>query len=154
MKRFLAVLLAALLAAPALAQIRITRPAPPPAPAAPATAPDLSDVPAGWRVVSGRIQAPRDVRLPAGSTVTISLEDVTLADAPSTTLLRVSFPVSRLSTPYQIQFNPVRLNPRRTYAVRTQVRGPDGRLLYTSDTRQELPGGRNAVLNLRVVPVR
>lgn len=154
MKRFLAVLLAALLAAPALAQIRITRPTTPPAPAAPATAPDLSDVPAGYRVVSGRIRAGGEVRLPAGSTVRVSLLDVTATGAASKPLVEFSFPTPRLSTPYQMQFNPVRLKPGRVYAVTARVYGPDGRLLYRSAAPQELPQGGNTVLDLRVAPAR
>lgn len=155
MKRLATVLLAALLAAPALAQgITITRPATLPASATKTTPPSLSEVPAGWRMVSGRVGASRDVRLPAGSTVTVSLEDVTLVNRPAVTLLKVSFSTPRLSAPYQLQFNPVRLNPRRVYAVVANVYGPDGRLLYRSAAAQELPQGRNVMLDLRVVPVR
>jgi putative lipoprotein len=152
MKRFLPVLLAALLTSPAVAQgITITRPG-----AAPATtfAPSLSEVPAGWRMLSGRVRAPRDVRLPAGSTVSVSIEDVTRMDVPSTTLLNISFPATRLSAPYQMQFNPVRLSPRRVYAVTARVTGPNGRLLYLTTTVQELPQARNAVMDVRVMPVR
>lgn len=150
MKRLLAVLLAALLVTPALAQIRITRPTTPPA----TTAPDLSDVPAGYRVVSGRVRADGEVRLPAGSTVRVTLVDVTGSGAARKPLVDFSFPTPRLSTPYQMQFNPVRLKPGRTYAVTAQVYGPNGRLLYSSAAPQELPQGRNIVLDLRVAPTR
>ncbi|WP_019587207.1 YbaY family lipoprotein [Deinococcus apachensis] len=154
MKRLLAVLLAALLAAPAAAQIRITRPTTPPATTASTTAPDLSDVPAGYRVVSGRVRAGGEVRLPAGSTVRVSLVDVTGSGTVRKPLVDFSFSTPRLSTPYQMQFNPVRLNPGRMYAVTAQVYGPNGRLLYSSVAPQELPQGRNVVLDLRVAPVR
>ncbi|WP_034386259.1 YbaY family lipoprotein [Deinococcus sp. YIM 77859] len=154
MKRRTILLLATLLATPALAQgITITRPSTPPA-TTPTAVPALTDVPAGWRVVSGRIRAPQAVRLPAGSTVTVRLEDITRLNAPRTALLTISFPASRLSTPYQLQFNPVRLDSRRVYAVTARVYGPQGRLLYRSAAAQELPPGRNVVMDLRVVPVR
>lgn len=157
-----ALLLAALLAVPALAPsalaqgIRITRPATAPAAASPASSAtvDLSEVPAGWRVLSGRVRAPRDVRLPAGSTVSVAIEDVTRLDAPSRTVLNVSFPATRLSAPYQMQFNPVRLSPRRVYAVTARVKDANGRLIYRTTTRQDLPTGRNAVMDVRVTPVR
>jgi len=158
MKRFLPqrltpLLLAALLAPPALAQgIRTNRPSTPPATSS--AAPSLSDVPAGWRVLSGRVRAPRDVRLPAGSTVSVAIEDITRLDAPSRTVLNVSFPATRLSTPYQMQFNPVRLSPRRVYAVTARVKDADGRLIYLTTTQQELPTGRNVVMDVRVTPVR
>lgn len=152
MKRRLSLLLAALLASSALAQgITITRPSTPPAPT---SVPALSDVPAGWRVIGGRVRASQAVRLPAGSIISVRLEDVTRLNAPGSTLLEIRFPATRLSAPYQLQFNPVRLNPRRVYAVTARVYGPGGRLLYRSAAAQELPQGRNVVMDLRVVPVR
>lgn len=153
MKRLSALLLTALLATPALAQIRITRPATPPATTT-TTAPDLTDVPAGYRVVSGRIRAARDVRLPAGSTVTVSLEDDSPSASRRRSLLEIGFSTPRLSAPYQMQFNPVRLNARRTYVVVARVYGPDGRLLYSGAANQSLPEGRNVVVNVLVTPVR
>lgn len=150
MKRVFPVLLAALLISPALAQgIRIVRPGTPPPATTPSTAPDLSDVPAGWRVVAGRVSAPSTVRLPAGSIVTVAIQDVTGGRTPST-LLEVSFPTTKLSTPYQLQYNPVRISPRREYVVTARVNDARGRLLYRSAARQELPEGRAATLNLRV----
>ncbi|GAA5535115.1 YbaY family lipoprotein [Deinococcus aluminii] len=155
MKRFAALLLAALLATPASAQsITITRTTTSTSTNTSAPMPSLTDVPAGWRVVSGRISAPNEVRLPSGSTVTLNIEDVTRLNAPSTTRLTVSFPSTRLSTPYQFQYNPARMNPRRVYAVTVRVTGPNGRLLYSSNKAQELPRSQNAVLNLKVTPAR
>ena len=102
-------------------------------------------------MVAGRVSAPSTVRLPAGSIVTVAIQDVTGGRSPST-LLEVSFPATKLSTPYQLQYNPVRINPRRDYVVTARVNDARGRLLYRSASRQELPGSRAAVLNLRVAP--
>ncbi|WP_034353531.1 YbaY family lipoprotein [Deinococcus phoenicis] len=152
MKRLSALLLAALFAAPVSAQgITITRTT---VSSTQTTTPNMTDVPAGWRVVSGRVQAPNNVRLPSGSTVTISLEDVTRLNGSGKTLLKVDFPATRLSTPYQFQYNPARMNPRRVYAVTVRVNGPNGRVLYSSNKAQELPRTRSAMLDLRVTPAR
>ncbi|KEF33652.1 hypothetical protein RDMS_11270 [Deinococcus sp. RL] len=153
MKRAFSLLLATLVFSVASAQgIRIVRPGTPPsapaaAPASTSPVPSLADVPAGWRVLGGRIYAPSAVRLPAGSIVT-----VTLGDTAGATLLEVSFPATRLSAPYQLQYNPVRLNPRREYVVTARVSDARGRLLYRSASAQALPGDRAAALDLRVVP--
>ena len=154
MKRLSALLLAALLFTPASAQIRITRPTTPPAGTMTTTAPDLTDVPAGYRVISGRIRAARDVRLPAGSTVTVSLEDASPSASTRRPVLEISFSTPSLSSPYQMQFNPVRLNARRDYVVVARVYGPNGRLLYSGASNQNLPGGRNVVVNVLMTPVR
>lgn len=152
MKRRTLLLTATLLSTPALAQgIRIVRPTTPTTTTSTTT---TVQVPAGWHVVTGRVRAPRDVRLPAGSTVTISLEDVTREDEPSTTVLKVDFPTSRLSTPYQLQFNPVRLSEDRTYIVTARIYNASGRLLYISRTRQELPSAKNVIMDLNVVAAR
>ncbi|BDP43127.1 hypothetical protein DAETH_30960 [Deinococcus aetherius] len=147
--------LAALLAPGALAQMTITRPSAPassvPSSLLPAVPADLPD---GWRVISGRVRAPAEVRLPAGSTVTVSLEDVSRQDGPSLSRVQASFPVSRLSTPYQLQFNPGRLRPGRAYAVTARVTAPGGRLLYRTTTRQPLPTAQNAVQDVLVSAVR
>lgn len=166
MKRLTLLLAATLLASPALAQgIRITKPGTQTqmgtslsqgvsTTTTTTTTTTFTDVPQGWRAVAGRIRAPRDVRLPAGSKVTVTLEDVTVMDAPSKALLTVSFPASRLSTPYQLQFSPSRLSARRTYAVMARITGPDGRLLYITDRMHELPRAARAVLDLQVRAVR
>ena len=77
-----------------------------------------------------------------------------MLDAPSRTVLNVSFPATRLSAPYQMQFNPVRLSSRRVYAVTARVKDARGRLIYLTTTQQELPAGRNTVMDVRVTPVR
>lgn len=155
MKCFLPLVLAALLSPAALAQMTITRPSVPASSVPSSLLPAVpSDLPAGWRVVSGRVRAPAEVRLPAGSTVTVSLEDVTRQDGPSLFRVQASFPASRLSTPYQLQFNPVRLRPGRSYALTARVTAQDGRLLYRTTTPQPLPGPQNAVQDVAVSAVR
>ncbi|SMB96014.1 YbaY family lipoprotein [Deinococcus hopiensis] len=166
MKRLTLLLTVTLLATPALAQgIRITKPSSQMGSSmssgtvtttttTSATSSTMMDAPKGWRVVAGRIRAPRDVRLPAGSKVILTLEDVTVMDAPSKALLTVSFPASRLSTPYQIQFSPSRISARRTYAVMARVTDSNGRLLYITDQTHELPRAARAVLDLQVKAVR
>lgn len=175
MKPTLSLVLAALLAPAALAQgMTITRPSgsvvtlpAQPAGTSPATSPAAqaaafqataapvpADLPAGWRALTGRVRAPGEVRLPAGSRVTVSIEDVSRQDAPSTTLVRASFPAGRLSTPYTLQYGTGRVAARGTYIVTARVTGPDGRLLFLTTTQQPLPTLRSARMDLRVTAVR
>lgn len=142
MTRASVLLLTALLSAPAAAQgLTITPTTSPRLPV-----PLVSELPEGWRLLRGRVRAGDDVRLPAGSTVYIRLLDQMRPESP---LLEIDFPAAKLSTPYQVQYNPVRLSTRRTYVVVASVVGPDGQVLYTG-TPRELPASRNAVMDLRV----
>lgn len=156
--RFLTPVLAvALLGSPALAQGRIgdvtLTPIPAPAPARGLPQSARSDVPAGWQEIMGRVSAPATVNLPAGSRVNVIVDDPTRTGA-ARQVLRVSFAASRLSTPYQIVFNPTRLVSGRVYGVRSTVTDRQGRVLYASTAYARLPQGTTSTLNLSVSPVR
>lgn len=161
-------LLAALLLTTASAQTKIgsviltkpAQPAPtvrPPAQQAtpsPSTASSTANVPAGWYEVRGRISAADTVNLPAGSSVSVTIEDLSVSGA-ARQLVRIQFKTARLSTPYQIVFNPVRLNTSHQYAVRATVTDASGKLLYASDASASLPAsGKFANVNVVVRAVR
>lgn len=154
--------LAALLLAGASAQttiggMTITRPAPVTRPAATPSTPSAStaaSIPAGWRELRGQVLTPSRTALPAGSTVTVVIEDVSLQDVASKQLVRIQFSTPRLPASYQIVYNPARFSVGRSYAVRATVTDKNGKLLYITDTRTELPSGSRAVLDVKVVRVR
>ncbi|MDB5044804.1 MAG: hypothetical protein JWQ08_854 [Deinococcus sp.] len=157
--RLLLPLVAALLMAGASAQqttiggMTITRPAPA-TPAAPAAAASNASIPAGWRELRGRLMTPSRMALPAGSLVSVVIEDVSLQDVASRQMVRVQFAAPRLPASYQIVYNPVRFVAGRSYAVRATVTDRNGKLLYTTDTRTQLPTASRAVLDVNVIRVR
>ncbi|CAM3438795.1 YbaY family lipoprotein [Deinococcus saxicola] len=140
------------LAPSALAQTRIggvtLTPIRPPA-AAPATSNDDYDhdsIPRGYREVRGRVTGPREgLRLPAGSQIMVSLVDLTAANS----LVDIKFSSPRLSTPYQMVYNPVRLNATHKYAVRATIADKSGKVLYFSQDAA-LPDGMRVTLNVPV----
>jgi putative lipoprotein len=153
--------LAALLLAGASAQatiggMTITRPAPVPRPAAPSAASSstAASIPVGWRELRGQVLTPSRMALPAGSTVTVVIEDVSLQDVASKQMVRIQFAAPRLPASYQIVYNPVRFAAGRSYAVRATVTDKNGKLLYVTDTRTELPSGSRAVQDVKVIRVR
>ena len=156
--RFLLPTLAALLLAGASAQttiggMTITRPTPVSRPAtAPASA--SSSIPAGWRELRGQVLTPSRTALPAGSVVTVVIEDVSLQDVASRQIVQIQFSTPRLPASYQIVYNPVRFAAGRSYAVRATVTDKSGKLLYVTDTRTELPTAARAVLDVKVIKVR
>ncbi|ADY27062.1 hypothetical protein Deipr_1930 [Deinococcus proteolyticus MRP] len=109
-----------------------------------------SDLPSGWRHLQGRVVAPSDVRLPAGSRVQVSIEELAPNLAHRSTYLKVSFPATRLSTPYSLQYSAHRLNPGSIYAVRAKVFDRQGQLLYSNKTLHRAPALRAAKMNINV----
>jgi copper homeostasis protein (lipoprotein) len=74
------------------------------------------------------------VALPQGAVLEVSLEDVSLADAPSQLL--GSARIEDLGSPpfsFQIPYDPEAVDERHSYAVRATIR-VDGKLMFTTDT--------------------
>ncbi len=145
-----------LLASPALAQTQIggvtltpIKPAAAPAPASSTSSSDYDaeSIPKGYREVRGRVTGPSEgLRLPAGSRIMVSLVDLTNAKA----LVDIEFGTTRLSTPYQMVYNPVRLNAAHKYVVRAMIADRNGKVLYRSGD-VTLPEGQRATLNVPVM---
>ncbi|KAI8347291.1 hypothetical protein B0O80DRAFT_465960 [Mortierella sp. GBAus27b] len=99
----------------------------------------------GCSAVSGIINPyPSDclVVVSSHSKVTITLEDVSLMDAPSKTIATQVVSAGANGRPFpirfQLAFDPKRINPRATYSVSVRVSGPGKEgsktLLWISDT--------------------
>lgn len=119
-------------------------PAVPATRAVPASSAPSMTVPSGMYEVRGYITGPSAVSLPAGSTVTLTLNNVT---RPAQ-LLTVNFKTRSLPSNYQMYFNSGRLNSTDRYVVRATVADPSGKVLYRST---DVTLGRNVhTLNLPV----
>ncbi|MCD0157855.1 YbaY family lipoprotein [Deinococcus sp. 6GRE01] len=144
----------ALHAAPASAQITLTPVTPPTTPSVtPRSAADPAprgDLPAGWREVRGTLR-PDPARplptLPPGTQATLTIRDSARPDTP---LVRVSFPVRRLPTPYWLNFNPARLQSGRRYTVQAVLTDAAGTTLWRAQA--PLPGTTRALLPLTPQP--
>ncbi|MFC4427816.1 YbaY family lipoprotein [Deinococcus navajonensis] len=160
MKVFLAAALLTTLTTGALAQTRVGNILITPAkPAATQSAPSgrtttggaaSSAVPAGMRELRGRVtlRGGGEMRLPAGSQVTVTVQEY--GRLPVNPVVRVQFPATRLSAPYQVYFNPTRLTSGRRYAIGAVVTDRSGQVLYASDPVLALPQGMRVTLNLPV----
>ena len=73
--------------------------------------------------------------LPEGAVVTVRVEDVSLADAPSAVLAeQIIRPVREFPIVFSLSYAPARVDVRRRYAVRATVRDAAGALLWTTTT--------------------
>lgn len=100
---------------------------------APATASSQS---AETLVVTGALTYRERIALPPGSVATVTLSDISRADAPATTLAerRIELRSRQVPVRFELSVGREELQPRRRYAVRGTIHGPDGDLLWTTDT--------------------
>jgi putative lipoprotein len=72
--------------------------------------------------------------LPAGATFEALLEDVSRADAPAEVIGRTQMtPPGNPPIPFEIRYDPTRIQPSRTYHVRARILLGE-RLIFTTDT--------------------
>ncbi|GHF95879.1 hypothetical protein GCM10017783_04740 [Deinococcus piscis] len=115
--------------------------------AAPTAAP--SNLPAGWRHLSGDIFGSKAVTLPAGSKVQVAIEAVNRTTGQHIPHLLVDFGAQVLPTEYYINYNPARMNTAKyDYVIQAKVFSADGEMLYMSDARQPLP--RDVAAKLKI----
>lgn len=89
----------------------------------------------------GKVSLPGLQTLPKPSTMTITLADVSLADAPMQELARVSY-VSPQNLPllFSIQYDLSLIKPGHSYAVSARLFSNTGSLLWISDQRYSVNG--------------
>lgn len=97
-----------------------------------------SDVPAGKGVhdiLSGEVFYRPRIALPPGAVVYVRLDDVSRADAPATTLAEQTIPTEghQVPLPFSLRYDAAQVEPRHRYAIRAEIRGPGGALLWTTD---------------------
>lgn len=97
------------------------------------------------------------ILLPPGHVLTVRVEDVSLADAPARTLAETTQALEGRGPPYAatLAVPTGQIDPRHTYAVRAEIRDPEGALRFTTDTRHSVltQGAPNRV-ELMLVGVR
>lgn len=118
--------------------------------AACATAPEAGSV-----TLTGTATYLQRIALPPDSRLIVTISDVSLADAPSTTIAEVETPTAgrQVPLPFSLTYDPARIQPRHSYAVSARILDGRGQLAWITDTRNDLPPpGRS--IELRLVQVR
>jgi len=116
-----------------------------------------SDVPADWIDIRGRISTGGAGRtnLPAGSRVTVSLQDASRMDVAATTLVDTTFPSASLPVSYQLVSSPRRFTTTGIYLVRVSIKDASGKPIYTSTTQQRInPAAKRILADVRVTAIR
>jgi len=80
--------------------------------------------------VNGEVFYLQRIALPPTAVLSVSLQDVSLADAPAVELARQSGPVAgQVPLPFQLDYDPAQIKPGHRYAISARIEA-DGRLLF------------------------
>ncbi len=94
--------------------------------------------------VSGTIAYRERVALPPDAEVEVQLSDVSRMDAPAETIAETTVPPDgrQVPLPFELRYDPGKIEPRNTYAVRASIRS-GGRLLFTTTSAYRVITGGN-----------
>jgi len=109
----------------------------------------------GAVTLSGTATYRERIALPADSRLIVTVSDVSLMDAPSVTIAQTEIKTEGRQVPlaFSLSYDPVRIEPRRSYAVSARILDGQGQLAWITDTRNPLPPPGRPV-ELRLVQVR
>jgi putative lipoprotein len=106
--------------------------------------------------VSGTIEFKGEARFEAETVAKVTLQDVSLADAPAKKLgEQVIKDLKKFPIPFEIEYDPALIEMGHTYAVQVRIETKD-RLDYINDTRVGvISGGKpSADVKVPVIPVK
>ena len=104
-----------------------------------------ADAPKG--LITGSVSYRERMALGPNAEINIRLEDVSLADAPSTLIAEKNMTVkSQVPIRFELAYDPALIQDRNSYAVRATI-SENGRMLFTTDTHYSVltRGGSNTV---------
>lgn len=86
--------------------------------------------------ISGAVTYRERIALPPKSVVTVTLQDISIADRAAETLVEQVIPSGRHQVPikFVLEVDSARLQHNHRYAVRAVIRDVRGNLLWTTDT--------------------
>ncbi|MDB6442858.1 MULTISPECIES: YbaY family lipoprotein [Pseudomonas] len=96
------------------------------------------------------------IALPPSAILSVSLQDVSLADAPATVLDEQSGPVKgQVPLPFHLSYDPAQVKPGHRYAVSARIE-VDGRVMFitTEQHTVQLDGNDPQPLKIRVDAAR
>ena len=108
--------------------------------------------PAPKASLDGEVFYLQRIALPPAATLSVSLLDVSLADAPAVTLAEQKGPVNgQVPLPFHLSYDPAQVKPGHSYSVSARIE-LDGKLMFITTERHsvQLNGQDPQPLRLRV----
>ena len=106
-------------------------------------------------VVMGTVGFMQPLEIPSGSTLTVQLQDTSLADAPATVLGEtVITDFSEIPIPFTVSYDPMAIDTRLTYSVSARITDGAGNLIFINTTAfNVITNGNPSVVEVIVEPV-
>ncbi|MBC3271044.1 YbaY family lipoprotein [Pseudomonas sp. SWRI81] len=115
-----------------------------------------STAPAGKASLDGEVFYLQRIALPPSATLSVSLRDVSLADAPAVVLAEQKGPVKgQVPLPFHLSYDPAQVKPGHRYSVSARIE-VNGELMFitTENHAVQLDGNDPQPLKVRVDAVR
>ncbi|WP_422417466.1 YbaY family lipoprotein [Pseudomonas sp. GZD-222] len=115
-----------------------------------------SNAPSGKASLDGEVFYLQRIALPPAATLSVSLQDVSLMDAPAVTLASQSGPVKgNVPLPFHLSYDPAQVKPGHRYAVSARIE-LDGKLLFINTEHHgvQLDGNDPQPVRIKVDAVR
>lgn len=115
-----------------------------------------STTPAGKVGLDGEVFYLQRIALPPSATLSVSLQDVSLADAPAVVLDQQKGPVKgQVPLPFHLSYDPAQVKPGHRYSVSARIE-VNGELMFitTENHAVQLDGKDPQPLRIRVDAVR
>lgn len=106
--------------------------------------------------LSGEVYYLPRIALPSDAELSVSLQDVSRADAPAIELARQQGPIAgQVPLPFSLDYDPTAVQPSHRYSVSARIEHR-GRLLFITTEHHgvQLGGGDPQPLRVRVDPIR
>ncbi|MEZ4619795.1 MAG: YbaY family lipoprotein [Caldilineaceae bacterium] len=103
-------------------------------------------------VLSGSVMYRQRIALPAGSVISVELQDVSRADVAANIVATQTLTTAgeNVPIPFELRYDPAEINPSHTYAVRAQIK-VDGELRWTSTERFSVLTNDNPTTDVTVM---
>ena len=115
-----------------------------------------SNSPAPQAGLDGEVFYLQRIALPPAATLSVSLQDVSLMDAPAVTLASQAGPIQgNVPLPFHLSYDPAQVKPGHRYAVSARIEY-QGQLLFISTEQHSvaLDGSDQQPLRIKVDPAR
>lgn len=115
-----------------------------------------STVPTPTSSLDGEVFYLQRSALPPAATLSVTLQDVSRADAPAVTIARDSGQIKgQVPLPFHLEYDPRQIEPGHRYAINARIEA-DGKLLFTNPEQVavKLDGTDPAPLRIRLSPAR
>ncbi|WP_367237356.1 YbaY family lipoprotein [Pseudomonas sp. Rh2] len=115
-----------------------------------------SHTPSNQASLEGEVFYLQRMALPPTATLSVSLQDVSLMDAPAVTLASQAGPVKgNVPLPFRLSYDPAHVKPSHRYAVSARIE-LNGKLLFINTEHHgvKLDGSDQQPVRIKVDPVR